>query len=161
MDLSSQTELLLIGVLAVVWMAFFTRTVVFFRREKAGVHPLYPDSWNVGQRIILEKFRLLVGLGLLSLWAVFFAIRPASSNSSFGYLEILSLIAMLSISYAWVLLLAPRDLKWLETFPQSFALVIAFLVVWWGTAFTAMGWMFAEAAAASTPIRLLPNGVFA
>jgi hypothetical protein len=156
------TEIFLISVLAIVWMAFFTRAGVFFRREKAGAHPPYPDSWNAGQRIVLEKFRLWVGLGLVPLWAVFFYIRPIlTTNSPFERLEMLSLLAMLSMSYAWVLLLAPRNLKWLDTFPRSFALMIAFLVLWWGTAFTAVGWMFVEAAA-STPMRLIPyGGVFA
>jgi hypothetical protein len=158
MVLGPQTGFFAIGMLAVVWMALFARTVVFYRREKVGARPPYPDSWNQGQRIILEKFCLFVGVGLLSLWAVFFCIRPALA---FGYSEILSMTAMLSISYAWVLLLAPHNLKWLEKFPQSFAIALVFLVVWWGAAFAAVGWMFAEAVGGSTPIQIIPNGVFA
>jgi hypothetical protein len=156
----SHNQPLLMSVLAFVWVAFFARALVFFRLERAGSRPLYPESWNAAQRRLLERFRLLVGLGSISLWGVFFVIRPLlPTSSSFGYLELLSLIAMLSMSYAWVLLLAPRNLKWLDAFPRSFVLMIAFLVLWWGTAFAAIGWMFVTTA--STPTQFIPIGVFA
>jgi hypothetical protein len=66
---------------------------------------------------------------------------------------------MLSVSYAWAVLLAARDWKRLDALPQSFLVIIAFLVLWWGTAFSAIGWMLAEA---STPPTVhMFSGVYA
>jgi hypothetical protein len=124
------------------------RAVVFFRHESAGIRPLYPDSWNEAQCRALERFRLLIGLAIIPLWAVYLFIVPSMpTNWPFGYLEVMSLICMLSVSYAWVVLLAERNWKRLDGFPRSFLRIITFLVLWWGTAFTAIGWMFAEASA--------------
>ena len=67
---------------------------------------------------------------------------------------------MLSVSYAWTVQLATRNWKRLDAFPRSLLLTITFLVLWWGTAFTAIGWMFAEASAPPT-FRIFPPGVYA
>jgi len=151
LDLSAQLGLLILVV--VLSTGFLMRTLVFFRLEIAGRRPLYPDSWNVAQCRALERFRLLIGLGLIPLWGVYLFIAPSmSANWSFGYLgEVISLIAMLSVSYAWAVLLAARNWKRFDALPRSFLLIIAFLVLWWGTAFSAIGWMLAEA---STPPRV-------
>jgi len=159
LDLSAQLGLLMLVV--VLSTGFLMRTLVFFRLEIAGRRPLYPDSWNVAQCRALERFRLLIGLGLIPLWGVYLLIAPSmSANWSFGYLgEVISLIAMLSVSYAWAVLLAARNWKRFDALPRSFLLIIAFLVLWWGTAFSAIGWMLAEA---STPPRVhMFSGVYA
>lgn len=154
-------ELMLISLVAVVWGALLLRAVVFFRQERAGIGPLYPDSWNVAQRQILERVRLLIGLALMPLWALYsFIISSMQTNWRFDYIGAMLLISMLSVSYAWALLLSPRNLKKLDAVPRSFLLVIAFLVFWWGTAFSAIGLMFA-AAAAPPPLRIFPPGVYA
>jgi hypothetical protein len=146
-ELDFLTQLILIGVVVVIWAALLIRAVIFVRLESAGVGPLYPDSWNVAQCRALEGFRLLIGLALIPLWAVYLFVVPSPTNWPFGFLEAISLISMLSVSYAWALLLAARDWKGLEAFPRSFLLIITFLMLWWGTAFTAIGWIFAEASA--------------
>jgi len=50
-------------------------------------------------------------------------------------------------------------LKRLEALPRSFFLIMAFLVRWWGTASSAIGWMLVEASA-PPPIRIF-SGVYA
>jgi hypothetical protein len=153
LDLSAQLGLLMLVV--VLSAGFLMRTLVFFRLEIAGLRPLYPDSWNVAQCRALERFRLLIGLGLIPLWGVYLFIAPSMpANWSFGYLgQVISLIAMLSASYAWIVLLSARNWKRLDVFPRSFLVIIAFLVLWWGTAFSAIGWMLAEAST-PPPIRI-------
>jgi hypothetical protein len=159
-DLDLSTQLGLISLVVVLSAGFFFRALVFCRRETAGLRPLYPDSWNIAQCQTLERLRLLIGLGLIPLWAVYLCIdRAAPPNWSFAYFEVISLIAMLSVSYAWAVLLAARDWKRLYAFPQSFLVMIGFLVLWWGTAFSAIGWMLAEA---STPPTVhMFSGVYA
>ena len=160
-DIDFLTQVILIGVVVVVWAALLIRAAIFFRLESAGVPPLYPDSWNVAQCRALERFRLLIGLALVPLWAVYLVVVPSMpTNWPFGFLEAISLISMLSVSYAWSLLLAARNWKGLEAVPRSFLLIIAFLVLWWGTAFSAIGWMLAEASA-PPPFRVFPAGVYA
>ena len=155
------TELILISLVVVVWAALLMRAVIFFRLQSAGVRPLYPDSWNVAQCRALERFRLLIGLALVPLWAVYLFVVPSMpTNWPFGYLEGITLISMLSVSYAWALLLAARNWKGFDAFPRSFLLIIGFLVLWWGTAFSAIGWMLAEASA-PPPFRVFPAGVYA
>ena len=158
-DIDFLTQVILIGVVVVVWAALLIRAAIFFRLESAGVPPVYPDSWNVAQCRALERFRLLIGLALVPLWAVYLVVVPSMpTNWPFGFLEAISLISMLSVSYAWSLLLAARNWKGLEAFPRSFLLIIAFLVLWWGTAFSAIGWLLAEASAPQ-PFRVF--GVYA
>src|SRR6266851_4059946 len=155
------TELILISLVVVVWAALLMRAVIFFRLQSAGVRPLYPDSWNVAQCRALERFRLLIGLALIPFWGVYLFIAPSMpANWSFGHLgQVISLIAMLSASYAWIVLLSARNWKRLDVFPRSFLVIIAFLVLWWATAFSAIGWMLAEA---STPPRIhMFSGVYA
>ena len=158
-DLHLSTQLGLIGLVFVLWAGLLMKAAVYFRFESAGIRPLYPDSWNVAQCRALERFRLLIGLALVPLWAVYLFIVPSASTKwSFGYLQVISLIAMLSVTYAWAVLLAARNWKGLEAFPRSFLLIIAFLVLWWGTAFSAIGWLLAEASAPQ-PFRVF--GVYA
>jgi hypothetical protein len=159
-DLHLSTQFGLIGLVLVLWTGLLMKALVYFRRESAGIRPLYPDSWNGAQCQALEGFRLLIGLGLVPLWAVYVFIVPSASTKwSFGYLQVISLIAMLSVTYAWTVLLAARNWKRFDAFPQSFLVIIAFLVLWWGTAFSAIGWMLAEA---STPTKVhMFSGVYA
>jgi hypothetical protein len=159
-DLDLSTQLGLRMLVVVLSAGLLMRAVMFFRFESAGLRPLYPDSWNVAQCRTLERFRLLIGLGLVPLWAVYLFIVPSMPTKwSFGYLHVISLIAMLSVSYAWAVLLAARNWKRLDAFPRSFLLIITFLVLWWGTAFSAIGWMLAEA---STPPKVhMFSGVYA
>jgi hypothetical protein len=154
------TELVLISLLVVVWVAFLTRTVIFVRLELAGIGPLYPASWNPAQRKALENFRLLIGLVLIPTWAAYVLITR-QTNTPFEYLEMLLLISMISICYAWTLLLAPRDLRMLDRFPRSFLLMFAFLLLWWGTAFSAVGWMLTRVSAPAAPLIGLPNHAYA
>ena len=69
-ELTMPTQLSLISLVFAVWAGFLMRAVIFFRLESAGIRPLYPDSWKVAQCRALERFRLLIGLALVPLWAV-------------------------------------------------------------------------------------------
>jgi len=155
LDLDLSIQLSLFGLTAVVWAGFLTRTVEFVRLERAGVHPRYPESWNSTQRLALERFRLLIGIGLIMLWAAYLFAAPSRRP-----LEYLGMISMLSVSYAWAVLLATRNWSKLEALPRSFLLVITFLALWWGTAFSAIGWMLTDATARPS-IHLIPPGVYA
>ena len=159
LDLPHQLSLIIL--IVVLSAGFLMRAGVFFRLESAGLRPLYPDSWNVAQCRTLERFRRLIGLSLIPLWAVYlFIILSKPTNWSFGYLQVISLISMLAISYAWAVLLAIRNLKGLDAVPRSFLLLIGFLMLWWGTAFSAIGWMLAEASI-TPPIRVFSTSVYA
>jgi hypothetical protein len=159
LDLTTQTSL--IGLTVVVGAGFLIRAMVFFRHEIRGIRPLYPNSWNAAQCQALERFRLLVGLGLVTLWAAYLFVVPwMLPKWPLKYLEVISLIAMLSISYAWAVLLASRNWTRFDALPRSFLVIFAFLVLWWGTAFSAVGWMLTEASARPS-IHLIPPGVYA
>ena len=56
-DLSRSAQFLLIGLLAVACLVLVTRAMIFFRRERAGVRPMYP--------IDLE-YRAMPGPGIFS-----------------------------------------------------------------------------------------------
>jgi len=159
LDVPNQLSLIIL--IVVLSAGFLMRAGVFFRLESAGRRPLYPDSWNVAQCRTLERFRRLIGLSLIPLWAVYlFIILSKPTNWSYGYLQVISLISMLAISYAWAVLLALRNLKGLDAVPRSFLLLIGLLVLWWGTAFSAIGWMLAEAST-PPPIRTFSTSVYA
>ena len=159
-DLDLPTQLGLISLVFVLSAGFLMRTVVYFRRESAGIRPRYPDSWNAAQCRTLERFRLLIGVVLIPLWGVYLFVIPSTPiNWRFAYLEVISLISMLSVSYAWAVLLAARNWKQLDGLPHSFLLIVALLALWWGTAFSAIGWILAEASA-PPPIHIF-SGVYA
>jgi hypothetical protein len=160
-DLELFTQVWLIGLTVATGAGFMIRAVAFVRLESVGVRPLYPNSWNVVQCRALERFRLLIGLGLVTLWGVYLFFVPSKpTNWPFGYLEAISLISMLSVSYAWAVLLAARDWSRLDAIPRSFLVIITFLAFWWGTAFSAIGWILAETSA-PPPFRMVPPGVYA
>ncbi|MGE9007778.1 hypothetical protein ACO2JO_04290 [Leptospira interrogans] len=158
-DLSPRDQLLLLCILGGIWLALYSRLIVYVRFEKAGVAPSYPQSWNVTQRRTLERVRSYIGLGLLWFWVVFYVVKPSLPTSwPFGYKEALSLVALTSLSYAWILLLAPRKLRILDLLPRSFEIFLAFLVLWWGAAFSLIVWMLAKAAS-TTPLQLIPKNI--
>lgn len=110
-DLSPSTQLLLVSLVAVASTALFTRAIVFFHREKAGIRPVYPNTWSARQCRMLESFRLLVGFALILLWTAFSFIAPSlPTNWPFGYFNTIFIIVLLLISYAWALLLIPKKL---------------------------------------------------
>jgi hypothetical protein len=160
-DMNLSTQLGLISLIVVVGAGFLVRTVIFFRRENAGTRPQYPNGWNEKQCLALEQFRLLIGLGLVTLWAAYLFFVPwVSPESSLGYLEVMSLVSMLSASYAWAVLLDARNWTRFDVMPRSFLVITVFLVLWWGTAFSAIGWVLTEASA-QQPFRAVPLGVYA
>ncbi len=138
-------QLSLISLIVVVGVGFLVRTVILFHRESAGTRPLYPHGWNAAQCRALEQ--LLIGLGLVALWATYLFFVPWMTWP-LGYLEMISLISILSASYAWTVLLGARNWTRFDAIPRSFLAITAFLLLWWGTAFAAIGWVLK---AASTP----------
>lgn len=159
-DLSPSTQLLLVSLVAVASTALFTRAIVFFYREKAGIRPVYPNTWSATQCRMLESFRLLVGFALILLWTAFSFIAPSlPTNWPFGYFNTIFIIVLLLISYAWALLLIPRNWSKFGAISQSFWITFTFLVVWWGAIFTVTGWMLAKASASQTVHAI--SGVYA
>jgi hypothetical protein len=160
-ELDLSTQFSLIGLIVVVGAGFLMRTAIFFRHESAGVRPLYPSSWNAMQCRALERFRLLIGLGLITLWATYLFVVPSMPPKwPYEYFAVISLIMMLSVSYAWAVLLAARNWSRLDAIPHSFPVIIALLVIWWGTAFSAIGWTLTEASAPPA-FHIVPAGVYA
>src|SRR3954447_4067685 len=158
-DFSPRDQFLFLCIFGVLWFAFFSRVMVFIRLERAGIDPLYPLSWSATQRRTLERIRLYFGFGLFWFWAVFSFVAPSLPTSwYFRYLEPFSMIALMAISYAWVLLLAPRNLQRLDSLPRSFPIFLAVLVLWWGTAFGLIAWMLTKATAAG-PLPLIPTNI--
>jgi len=161
-DLGPSTQVVLITLLGIAWAVLLTRAIVFVRREYAGSQPLFPQIWSVAQRRALEWFRASVGIALLALWGAFLSLAPAMPvNWPFGYTEVLSLIVLLLMSYAWLLLLAPGGWRRLGALSRSFSVTIAFLVVWWAVMIAATGWMLAKASASAPSLVPPPAGVFA
>ena len=139
-DLSPSIQLLLIGLLVVASAALLVRAMMFIRCEKVGVRPTYPKTWSAPQCRALERFRLLVGLGLIPLWGSFLLI----AHWPFEFWDVIFIIWLLLISNAWLVrLLDSRNWEKFGAISRSFWITITFLVVWWGVVFTATGWMFA------------------
>ena len=156
-DSELQGQIVLASLVVLIGAAFLLRAVIFLRRESAGIRPLYPDSWTDDQRRTLEQIRLVIGRLLVPLWAAYLSVTPLTPRN--WRFELILLMLMLLVSYAWTLL-APRNLKQLDAFPRSFLLMIAFLVLCYGTAFSAIGWMLTEASARPS-IHIIPPGVYA
>ena len=146
-EIDPPTQLVLVGLVAVFSASLFFRALVFIHRDKRGERSTFPNAWSKTQRRAIEQFRLLVGLVLLSLWGTFLFIAPAIDTRWPRYGVIALVILLLLISNAWLLLLLPRNWERLGAISRSFAIVITFLVVWWGMTFTATGWLLAKASA--------------
>jgi hypothetical protein len=158
-DSELQGQIVLVSLVVLTGAAFLHRAVIFLRHESAGLRPLYPDGWKDDQRRTFERIRLVIGLSLVPLWAACLSLTPLTPRN--WRFELILLMLMLLVSYGWTLLLAPRNLKQLNAFPQSFLLMIAFLVLCFGIAFPAIGWMLTEASASPPSIHIIPPGVYA
>lgn len=163
MDSAPLSQFILIGVLVVVWTALLIRTAAFVRLGIAGAILFYPESWKPSQCRMIEKVRLAIGVALLPLWTVYLQATSAMENfTGAKNLEAIALIAMISLCYAWTLLLPPRDLRKLDLIPQSFLMVVLFLALWWGAAFSALGWMFTSTLARPLPTPIgIPGRAYA
>jgi hypothetical protein len=144
-DFSPPAHFLLTCLLVVAAAALVARAMIFFQNETAGVRPIYPATWSAAQCRTLEYFRLLVGLALIPLWGSFLFIAPSMRTDwPFEYFDVIFFILLLFISDAWALLLVPRNWEKFGAISRSFRIMIIFLVVWWGTTFTATGWLLAK-----------------
>jgi cytochrome bd-type quinol oxidase subunit 1 len=157
-DSELQGQIVLAGLVVLTGAVFLLRAVIFLRRESVGDRPLYPDSWKEDQRRTFEQIRSVIGLSLVPLWGAYLSLTPLTPRS--WRFELTLLMLMLLASYAWTLLLAPRNSKQLDAFPRSFFRMIAFAVLCCGTAFAAIGWMLTEVSARPS-IHIIPPGVYA
>src|SRR5262245_5615160 len=163
-DLSPSIQFILIGLLAVASTVLLVRAMVFVYREKIGLRPTYPGTWSAAQCRALERFRLLVGLGLIPLWGSFLFI----AQWPFEFWDLFYFILLLLISSSWVQLLDRRDWEKSGTKSRSFRKAITFLMVWWGVVFTVTEWMFvpsilsrlSDYTGAPTPVTGSSNSVF-
>ena len=106
-DLNPSIQFILIGLLAVASAVLLVRAMVFIYREKIGFRPNYPKTWSAAQCRALERFRVLVGLGLIPLWGSFLFI----AQWPFEFWDLFYFILLLLISSAWVRLLDRRNWK--------------------------------------------------
>jgi hypothetical protein len=97
----------------------------------------------------------------LSLWGLFLFVAPTIATRWENYAVIAFLVLLLLISNAWLLLLLPRNWEGFGAMSRSFAIVITFLVIWWGLAFTAPGWLLAKATTWPAPQLHTISGVYA
>jgi hypothetical protein len=150
-EISPLVQIILAGLLVGASASLLMRAVAFLSRARSGMRHVYPKTWSKAQCRFLEGFRLLVGLALILFWGAFLSIVPAvQSKWSFGdELVVAFVILLLLKSNAWMLLLLPRNWEKLGALSRSFSIVITFLFVWWGVAFTATSWLFAKASASS------------
>ena len=163
-DLSPSIQFILIGLLAVASAVLLVRTMVFIYHEKMGLRPTYPRTWSASQCRALERFRLLVGLGLIPLWGSFIFI----AQWPFEFWDLIYFIVLLLISSAWVRLLDRRNWEKSGANSRSFWKTITFLMVWWGLVFTATEWMFvpsilsilSDRTGAQTPLADSSNSLF-
>jgi len=160
-DLNATTQVIIVGLLAFVGIAIAMRTANFLRREWAGEGTPYPSAWSSEQCRALEYFRRFVGIALLALWGTFLYIAPLMpTNFPFGYLETVSLLALLLLSYCWIAFLTPLNARRLRAYSPSFKLTFVFLTIWWVSMLMATGWMLSKTTA-SAHYRALPVGHFA
>ena len=158
-DLGLREQAILLFLIGAMLAAMGARLCMLYRLERAHVAPQLPHSWSIAQRETLQRIRWYIGLGLIWFWAMYCVVRPSfPTNWPFSYVEALSLIALTAMSYAWVLLLVPRNLQRLDALPRSFAIFLAFLLVWWSAAFCLIIWLLTSAA--HTPaLFLVPSNV--
>jgi hypothetical protein len=160
-EIDPPTQLVLIGLLAVSSASLFLRSIVFFRRDRRRIRSTYPSAWSLAQCRAIEQFRLVTGLALLSLWGLFLFVAPAIAMRWAHYAVIAFVVLLLLISNAWLLLLLPRNWERFGAMSRSFAIVITFLVIWWGMTFTATGWLLAKATTWPAPRLHTIFGVYA
>jgi hypothetical protein len=160
-EIDPSTQVVLIGLLAVSSASLLLRSIVFFRREKRGMRSTYPNAWSLAQCRAIEQLRMVTGLVLLSLWAIFLFVAPTIATRWAHCAVIAFVVLLLLISNAWLLLLLPRNWERVGAMSRSFAIVITFLVIWWTTAFTATGWLLAKASTWPTPSLHTISGVYA
>ena len=159
-DLDPLTQAALIGAVAVAVLALLVRTLVALHRQYAGVPHRYPDSWTDAHIRLFAQLRIAIGIALAATWVSLAAAAPHMPQSwPFGRTEMLLTLVVLLLSYAWIVLLTPRD--WAQTVlgKLRFDRAIGVLVVWWvlllGTALvTIMN-------AASAPSFIVLQGAYA
>jgi hypothetical protein len=150
-EIGPLVHIILAGLLVGASASLLMRALVFLSRERSGMRHVYPKTWSKAQCRFLASFRLLVGLALILFWGAFLSMIPTVQTKwSFGdELLVAFVILLLLKSNAWMLLLLPRNWERFGGLSRSFSVVITFLFVWWGVAFTATSWLFAKASASS------------
>jgi hypothetical protein len=104
---------------------------------------------------------MVIGIGLLLLWGIFVFVAPAIATRWAHYAIMAFVVLLLLISNAWLLLLIPRNWEGFGAMSRSFAIVIAFLLIWWGMTFSATGWLLAKAYTWPAPRLHTISGVYA
>ena len=158
MDIPSQV--LLVSVLALLSAGVVLRTVVFVRRYLARVPHRYPSSWSQAQRGLFAQFRRAVGLSIGILWIAFiFTVPHMPSSWPIGYVEVGSATVLLLLTYAWLILVLPRDWPTQTWLMRRFGRMMSFVVVWWIFALCGTGWMIVRASTAAPSFLLTGTAV--
>jgi hypothetical protein len=151
-DLAVSTQILLVGLLALVLAAVVALAAIFFSRTFARVPQRYPRTWAEAQCWLLERVRLTVGVVLSLLWAALLvAIPHMPTNAPFGFLEVVLIVMLLLLSYAWIVLLLPRDWEALGVLTRHFSITITVLALWWSVMLGGTVWTLAKASAPRAP----------
>ena len=160
-DLDPVTQIALIGAVGVAALAVFIRAVVAGRRQYAGMPHRYPPAWTDAHIRLFADFRVAVGIALAATWLTLAATAPVMPQSfPFGRTEMLLTFALLLLTYAWVVLLTPRDWSRTVIGRVRFAPAIAVLLVWWVVLLGAALVTIAGAATGNAPSFSFSHGAF-
>jgi hypothetical protein len=151
-DLEFPTQVLLIGILLVLIGSMLLRVGAILWRKRTQVSQLYPRSWTADQCQLMDRFCFAVGMTLSTLWlAQLIATPQMPTNSSFGFVEMVSIMALLLLTNAWLILVLPRDWNLLGALTERFLVTLMTLAVWWTLMFSGTAWLLAKASSVPQP----------
>jgi hypothetical protein len=157
-DLDYSTQILLVTILATLLAIVAFRSAIFVYRNVVGVPQRYPRAWTAEQCRLMNAFRLFIGLALSALWIALLIVAPQMPTSwPFGFLEAVSLAALLLLTNGWILLVLPRDWEHFGRQTKRFSLTITALLLWWALMLGCTVWILAKASVLPTlPIMKMP-----
>ena len=131
-DLSYPAQAVLVCVIVVVVSLLLTRgTIAIYRHQVAMPHQ-YPVAWTYAQIRFFANVRISIGFTLSATWGILFFASPATPHSwPFGLVEAMLALIVMLMTYAWILLVTPRDWKLTFIGKMSFGHAVGCILVWW------------------------------
>jgi hypothetical protein len=147
-DLDYTTQILLVTILTILLAVVVVRAAIFLYRNFVGVPQRYPRTWTPAQCRLMNGFRLFIGVALSALWIALLIATPQMPTSwPFGFLEVVSLAALLLLTNGWILLVLPRDWERFGQQTKRFSLATGALMLWWALMLSGTAWILAKASA--------------